>query len=134
MNTQSHIIRLRQWARLVTEAENSGNKAAWCRERNIPYKMYGYWQKRVRAYILEHGEGSLDTDDISLPAISSGTVDLFDVTSRIQSAPSCAVSHSDQDSAMQPELMLRYGDFHIYVGNAVTERTLTTVLKAVRNA
>lgn len=131
MDTDAQVTRLRQWARLVDEAEASGNKADWCRERGIPYKTYFNWQRHVRSYIREHGENSLDADNDFLPTGVPGRTDLVDVTSSLRAK---AARPSNPAPALQPELMIQYGDFQLFIGNDITESALATVLKVIRNA
>lgn len=135
MGQQVHFRRLQEWAKLVLEAENSGNKKAWCKENGIAYRKYQYWQKLVREYILEYGDDSLSEEGASLPA-RTGPQQLVDITPAVKDAPKQSVSSADPSSngMVQPQLMLQYGDFRLYVGNTISEDVLMTVLKAVRNA
>lgn len=136
MEANVHLRRLKEWAKLVFEAENSSNKTVWCQENGIRYRKYMYWQQLVREYLLEHGDHSLDSNDHDLPAAASGAPQLADITSKIQGEPPALPgSYADQDAACSsPELMVRYGDCQIYVGRSVSEETLTTVLRAIRHA
>lgn len=136
MEGNIRLRRLKEWAKLVLEAENSGNKTIWCQENGISYRKYIYWQKLVREYILEHGDHSLDSIDHELPAMTSGPQQLVDVTSRIQSSSQsfCNAAPDSAGTCNSPELMVRCGDCQIFVGSSVNERTLQTVLRAIRNA
>lgn len=135
MDQQVHFRRLQEWAKLVLEAENSGNKTAWCKENGITYRRYQYWQKLVRDYILKHGEDSLTMNGSALP-VRTEPQQLVDITSCVKESAEEGKPSADfsQNEAIQPQLMLRYGDFRIYVGSSVSEDALITVLKAVRNA
>lgn len=136
MDPNIHLKRLQHWAGLVLEAENSGNKSIWCRENGIRYRKYIYWQKLVREYVLEHGEDSLIGKDAVLPARTTDSHQLVDVT-QLQAVPyetAAPTKRTGLAGQPEPELMLEYKDFRIYIGSAVTENTLAAVLKAVRNA
>lgn len=136
MEANIRLRRLKEWAKLVIEAENSGNKTVWCKENGISYRKYLYWQKLVREYILAHGDHSLDSGDHDLPVMASGSQQLVDVTSRIHpsSQAFCRTAPDPAGNPNSPELMVRYGDCRIYIGRSVNEETLTTVLRAIRNA
>lgn len=132
------LRRLREWAKLVLEAENSGNKTVWCQQNGIRYRKYLYWQKHVRDYLIEHGDHSLDDIAPALPAGPQGSHDLVDITARINGAAeainSSFTQNSDSGSASCPEVMIQVNGCQIYVGSSVSEQTLQTVLKVVRNA
>ena len=135
MNQAVHFRRLQRWAKLVLEAENSGDKIIWCRQNHISYRQYMYWQRLVRDYLLEHGENSLsDPAETSLPVMESRPQQLVDVTAKIRTGEGSPISPGDEDQSVKPELMIQYRDCRIYVSSAVSAQTLSTVMKALRDA
>jgi hypothetical protein len=135
MNQAVHFRRLQRWAQLVLEAENSGDKITWCRQNHISYRQYMYWQRLVRDYLLEHGENSLsDPAETSLPVMESHPQQLVDVTAKIRTEEANAVPSNAEDQSVKPELMIQYRDCRIYVSSAVSSQTLSTVMKALRDA
>lgn len=145
MDNQVHLRRLQQWSKLVLEAENAGNKVEWCKTNKIPYRQYMYWQKLVRDHILVYGEKSVNADGPRQPDSGSEPHELVDITSAVHCKPDVvekavspvaipAASSESASSAVHPELMLEYKDFHIYIGSRVSRETLSAVLKVIKNA
>lgn len=134
MDAGVHLKRLQKWAALVLEAEKSGNKSKWCKQNNISFRKYIYWQKLVRDYALEHGEDSLLSGQ-KLIVAAVQKPQFFELN---KDAVHCVEggSHSSEISSPQinPELMIQHGDFRIYVGSSISTGTLTAVLKAVKDA
>lgn len=49
MDKITHEMRLAQWSKLFQECNESGlPKLEWCKQNSINYKLFFYWQRRVR--------------------------------------------------------------------------------------
>lgn len=135
MDNRYRFERLQQWAPLIFDAANAKCKRDWCRQNGIQIRQFYYWQTQVRNYILEHGEASL------LPKSSDGEhhdlvrIDMA-TPAPIQALPTASdpAPEPSEQISLHPEIMLRYGDFQIFLGSNVSEKALTSVLKAVRHA
>ena len=52
--------RAQNWAMLIQECNNSGlTKREFCQQRGISEKSFYYWQRKLRAHIIESSEPQL---------------------------------------------------------------------------
>ena len=128
-------IREKQWMDIITTCNASDmNKKEWMRIHNISPKNFYRWQKVLRERALnrmeEEGSPALlpCTEAVGEPAVQEEGPEFVDMT--------VMAPHEAEAVHMQivPELMLEVGSYHLFVGSGITETTLSTVLKVIRNA
>lgn len=136
MDQSANLIRTEHWKAVVLEANNSGlPKREWCAQNKINEKTFYYWQRKLRRM---EAEKMLSSD--ALPAVTMGaekenTPAFVDVTHLYQEDSSSAVKKQDEVTfAFSPQLMLMADQYRILIGDDVKEATLSTVLRAIRNA
>lgn len=126
----THEARRTYW-RQVVKACNERNpeisKKEWFKQNSIQSKTYYYWQKQFRNELLVEMQGSQPVPVESSPLfveIDSGVYNL-DENAKKQVPP--------EQPAIFPELMIRANGCEIYVSNAISYRTLETVMKVITN-
>ena len=124
-------FRLAEWKKILAEANTSGmSKRAWCKANGISERKLYYWQHRIWQtestghHLSEKQELSVSNSG-SLPDNRFVEVDL-------QSVGDMADSSAYRQTG--PGLVLQCSDCRIFVTEGVSESTLSTVLRAVRNA
>jgi len=66
----AHDIRLRHWAGMLKEQQESGRSIrAWCRENKVAEKTYYYWQRKLREVACEQMT-ALQAAGISAPGFA----------------------------------------------------------------
>lgn len=129
MDQNAYQIRREQWRQIVNECTSRKEgltKKEWCRQNGINTKSFYYWQHQFRCEaelsIVKPPAGA----EISAPAF-------VDITSKLSSEAEKVVP-DETVASLAPEIMIQTGDCRIYVSNAVSERTLDLVIRAIRNA
>ena len=141
MDKAVRSARMQKWAGIIQEAATCGmTKAEFCARKGISRRQFFYWQKIIRDYILEqnpelglplpqgemHKIRAANSPNIpSLPAFCELKV-------REEQAP-CPEVHKVEPS-LSTEAVIQLGDCRIYVGESTTERTLSIIMKVIRNA
>jgi len=127
MDKASYEIRIRHWIGVIHEANASGmTKRSWCELSGISIKQFYYWQKKVRDYTLAqpHHPSTMNQHGTSLsPAVNEKNLPVF-----------CELptpTGQKRLSAFVPEMVLQGERFQLLIGNAVTEKTLSTVLSVL---
>lgn len=134
MDKASYEIRIKQWIGVIQEANASGmTKSSWCEQSGISLRQFYYWQKKVRDYALAQtlSPSAAQHQDIPhSPARKDRNRSVFcelpAPTGHMQLSPlngQCTVN-----TAFMPELVLQCERFQLLIGNAITEKTLATVL------
>ncbi len=137
MDSRVMELRIRQWIPIFEEQTKSGlNKDKWCILNGINRGSFYRWQRRVRAYLLEHGEaestGQLQVPDVNSPKDDEYFVELPCPQAKISGIASLRKLHDDiSDDASS--VSIHYGGFSVQVNGLVDEGQLTSVLRAVRN-
>ena len=124
-------FRLAEWKKILTEVNSSGmSKRAWRRANGINERKLYYWQHLI--WQTESTRRHLPAKQ-DLPVKSSGDMpDNGFVEVNLQSIrdqADCPASHQAGTG-----LVLQCSDCRIFVPEGVSEATLSTVLRAVRNA
>jgi len=129
-------LRIRQWIPVLEEQARSGlTKDEWCIINRISRGSFFRWQRRVRAYLLEHGE---EATQVQTAATNEQTANEFFVElprsqALVPGIASLRNLHDDVWDETAP-ISIRYGDFLINIRDGADEDQLSTVLRAVRNA
>jgi len=127
MDKSSYEIRIRHWIDVIHEANASGmTKRSWCELSGISIKQFYYWQKKVRDYTSAHPShpSTMNQHGTPLsPAMKQKNLPIF-----------CELpirTGQKRLSTFVPELVLQGECFQLLIGNAVTEKTLSTVLSVL---
>ena len=128
MDKTSYETRIKHWIGVIHEANASGmTKRSWCELSGISIKQFYYWQKKVRDYTLAQTipPSTMNQHDTSLSpaAVNERNLPVF-----------CELptpTGQKRLSAFVPELVLQGERFQLLIGNAVTEKTLSTVLSVL---
>lgn len=134
-------LRIEKWRQIILEANNSDMpKIQYIHEHNLSENSFYYWQRLFRREAVENGTAPAAVPQSvhgvpqpadSLPAGSS-FIEVTPPSVQAPSAPSCKERCADPD----PEwtMMLRHGDYSLYLDNKVSEKCLKTVLRAISHA
>jgi len=123
-------LRIRQWIPVFEEQAKSGlNKDEWCIINGVSRGSFFRWQKRVRSYLLEHGEG---VGQLTVPSVNEQT----DNECFVELPCTQAAFRNLHDDVMDEAapISIRYGEFVVNVNDEVDERQLAVVLRALKNA
>lgn len=162
MDRKSYTIRMESWAKIIMEANNSGmTKTKWCQLHDIRPRQFHYWQKRIRDYLQEHPEASLPgwrtPDPVCKNADEQQAFYEVSVVPETAPAPVCNTTCTTDSShpvtpisrplssplssstintcpSTHPPLMLQYNQFQLFIGDGVSESTLSSVIRVIRNA
>lgn len=134
----AHNLRVEKWRPIILEANNSDiPKIQYIHEHNLSENSFYYWQRffRREAGCAESFSAPGQNQSVSgVPVPASGQVSSFIEVS----APSLPVSSDRTESSQNtdPEwtMMLRHGDYSLYLDNNVSEKCLKTVLRAISHA
>ncbi len=138
MNTKSHAARVAQWIPIINacDSRDAGvTKKEWCEQHNIKLKSLEYWQRTVRNEALEKAS-EVTTDN-------AGAGGCFDITDQLLQAPTAlsVLTSAQQDvpitqpfSPATSELVIQADIYLVYVNETVREKTLRTVLRALKDA
>ena len=123
-------LRIRQWIPVFEEQAKSGlNKDEWCIINGVSRGSFFRWQKRVRSYLLEHGEG---VGQLTVPSVNEQT----DNECFVELPCTQAAFRNLHDDVMDEAapISIRYGEFVVNVNDEVDEWQLAVVLRALKNA
>jgi len=133
-------VRMKKWAGIIQEAATSGlTKTEFCAQNGIDRRQFFHWQKRIREYVLDNNP------ELGLPMPVHGQMQqIREVNSQIMpSLPEfCELKPREELTAIRPVsetafsagAMIQRGEYQIYVGDSVTEKTLSTILSVIRHA
>jgi len=132
MDKNAYAVRLASWSKIINEANNSEySKTEWCRQHDVQIRQFHYWQKKLRDYMLEHPNDTVT--NVAVP-------DVHDPNTR-QSFYEIELSHRETEEPatqlqqpLSPSLMLKFGQFQLYIGENVSEDLLSRVIKVAGNA
>jgi hypothetical protein len=129
-------LRIRQWIPVLEEQARSGlTKDEWCIINKISRGSFFRWQRRVRSYLLEHGEnaGQLQAEGVNEQTTDEYFVELPRSQAVVPGLAALRSLHDDGWDKTAP-ISIHYGDFLINIRAGVNEDQLSTVLRAIRNA
>ena len=130
MQNEVMDIRAEQWRKIILEARSSElTIKEWLIRNNVSRDAYFYWQRKLRMQDI----ASLNTAPSSTSIPINTNKAFVEITSAEQ-ASSPQSSPSVIQPAIVPELMIKYGDYQIYAGNNISERSLSIVIKVLSNA
>ena len=131
-------LRIRQWIPVLEKQAKSGlNKDEWCILNGTNRGSFFRWQRRVRSYLLEHGEDA-STNKLQGSGVASTPKDndyFVELPYPKTAVPGIASLRNLHDNVLDDAapIIIRYGDFSIHVDGMVDEEQLTAVLMAIRN-
>lgn len=133
--------RMQKWAAIIQEAATCGmTKTEFCARKGINRRQFFHWQKIIREYILKQNP------ELGLPPPRGQMREIRAANSQIiPSLPVfCELKVREErppaqdvckaETTLATEAVVQLGDYRIYVGESTTERTLSTILKVIRNA
>ena len=129
-------LRIRQWIPVLEEQARSGlTKDEWCIINKISRGSFFRWQRRVRSYLLEHGEnaGQLQAEGVNEQTTDEYFVELPRSQAVVPGLAALRSLHDDGWDKTAP-ISIHCGDFLINIRAGVDEDQLSTVLRAIRNA
>ena len=129
-------LRIRQWIPVFEEQAKSGlNKDEWCIINGINRGSFFRWQRRVRSYLLEHGEsvGQLPIPFTNEQADNECFVELHCAQTALPGMAALRNLHDDVMDETTP-VSVRYGGFVVNINGEVDEQQLAAVLRAMKNA
>ena len=129
-------LRIRQWIPVLEEQARSGlTKDEWCIINKISRGSFFRWQRRVRSYLLEHGEnaGQLQAEGVNEQTTDEYFVELPRSQAVVPGLAALRSLHDDVWDETAP-ISIHYGDFLINIRAGEDENQLSTVLRAIRNA
>lgn len=144
MDKASYEVRIKQWISVIQAADSSGmSKCSWCEQHGIGRRKFYYWQKKVRDYVLARTlpPATDSQHDTKLsPAGNGMDLPVFcELTAPAEQSQLSPFSSQDTlntaeegfSSTFIPELILKCDHFQLLVGNAITKKTLSTVLSVL---
>lgn len=137
MDSKDMELRIRQWIPVFEEQAKSGlNKDEWCILNGINRGSFFRWQRRVRSYLLEHGDtgsaGQLQVSGVNSPKDNECFVELPCPQTAVPGIASLRNPHDDTSDDAAP-INIRYGGFSVHIDGMVDGEQLTAVLRAIRN-
>jgi len=136
MDKAALAVRADQWRQIVDECNRSSLcKTEWCRKNSIRFRSLMYWQKKFRDQaLLTRASDIEDTSRLAAIAPLSGTA-FVDVTERV--LPRKPINaNADELFTSEPavsEIMIRTGSCQVYLHGSVSEESLRTVMKVLRD-
>lgn len=136
MDKNSYAIRMASWAKVITDANNSGmTKTQWCREHGVRLRQFHYWQKRIRDFLLENPDTKIDEitgHGCQLPMhVSERSFCEITIPQESSAIPSRQPHGTDTSHSA---LMLQVNDLQLYIGEGFSEAALSSVIRVIRNA
>lgn len=109
-------FRKQQWKDIIQARMNSGQTVtSWCEENGVNIKSYYYWLRKIKAAMLEDGEGPTFSSFAELPAPQE-------------------VHANNDNQIFHPELTLLVDDVTVCVNSSTSGELLASVLQVIRNA
>ena len=129
MDREVHEIRLAQWKKIIQDANTSGmSKKEWCAAHGYSMKQFYYWQRNVRKSMIEEARNK---GELQLSGFAELKAPCQETTYNERNV---FLETGNGSMALQPEMVLMTADCRILIGSHITEKTLATVLKVIRNA
>ena len=130
-------VRMKNWIKLLEEAAASGlPKSIWCDQNGINRRRFFYWQQKIREFVLEqHPELALSVPNGEIREMNNQIVSSLPVFCELKPGePVSDEPENKMESAFSADAMIQYGNYKIFIGNSVSEKTLSTVLSVIHHA
>lgn len=131
-------LRIRQWIPVFEEQAKSGlNKDEWCILNGINRGSFFRWQRRMRSYLLEHGETGSTEQQLQISGVNPAKdhdcfVELPCPQAAVPGMASLRNRHDDiSDDAAS--IRISYGGFSVHIDRIFDEVQLTAVLRSIKN-
>ena len=112
------------WRQIIEEVNAyAGPKTEWFRARNIDPKQFYYWQRKCRRL---DAKSKCDSADAA-PAVPKHRGSFVELAFP-------PVARKPEPTGGFPELIVQIEDCRIFVSQDITEQTLSSVVRAIRNA
>ncbi|MCD7955673.1 MAG: hypothetical protein LUG93_07975 [Lachnospiraceae bacterium] len=139
MSSELHKARVKQWVQIINDCNNripGLTKKAWLEQHGIKLKRFEYWQRVVRTEAMDQISDSISDNDIS-----GGCLDITDrllqqpePLPETTSVPDNKLSAPQPQPLASPDLIIQTGSYLVYVNETVREKTLRSVLRALKDA
>ena len=134
MDKSAYQIRLQQWVKIIQDANASGmTKKDWCEQNGITLRVFYYWHKKARDYIMEQTHKKSD-DSTSLTANQTVPVTPVFCEIPVPAKEPSGCAPMVMTRGFSPEAMVQVGRFGIFVTSSTSEKTLSTIFRAIDNA
>ena len=112
-----------KWAKIIME-RNASNLSikSWCQQNNVSEAAYYYWQKKIRLSIVESMERNGKEEISFVPMLSDQSYSGANNT-----------TNNNERHASQSEIVIKWGDIAIEVGNHASRELLSSVLGILKN-
>lgn len=129
-------LRIKKWIPVIEEQAKSGmGKEEWCVMHGINRTSFFRWQKRVRAYLLDHCEPQPSQCPSSIPSNHEvGFVELPSTQASPAGMAGQPCGETIRDCGARPSISIRCGGFSIDFNNGVDEKQLSVVLRVLNYA
>ena len=131
-------VRMKQWAGLLQEAAASGlPKGTWCEQNGISRRQFFHWQKKIREFVLkEHPELGLSVQEGQIRAVNNQMTSSLPIFCELKPEEDIHPVPSVPSSQMDfiPGAMIQCSNYQIFVGDSITEKTLSTILTVIQHA
>ena len=131
-------VRMKKWAWILQEAAASGlPKVTWCEQNGINRRQFFHWQKRIREFVLEqHPELGLSVPDGQIREVNNQMTSSLPIFYELkpQAAEPSAPENNPDPSSFSAEAIIQLGQCRVYVGNTISERTLSMIISVIQHA
>jgi len=129
MDQNVYELRLNRWEKLIQKASTCGqSKKQWCVDNGVSIKQFYYWQRKVRHRAIEK---SCEVPEKNLPGFATLMPPAQDpsyIETETVQAPDVRTAGTSSS------IVLCCSDYRLLIGDSVSEQTLKTVLRAMKNA
>ena len=136
MDALTRQIRRGQWLQIIkacsSRSEGTTTKQ-WCQDHDVDRRQFYYWLAKFRREAATGipASGMVPScADAACAGITAGFVDITDTLV----APETGTEPAPDILSLVPELMIQADELKIYISSAIQQRTLETVLQAIRHA
>lgn len=141
MDERMRKMKMAQGAQWMKDQAASGmSKQAWCKEHDIPRGTFFYYQRVLRKKLLdEHPVIEEKADDAIAGAMMPPALVEIPVCPSSEEAPAGPVPTLKAPDpaapvAVEERVEISCGAFSVNISEGISEKALTRILKAVKNA
>ena len=128
-------LRIKKWLPIMEAQANSGmTKKEWCAQNGIERTSFYRWQRRVRTYLIEHGNSYRNQEAIT--ALQEQNEYFVELPSRqvslVDTVETSNNENNPADSGNTP-IRIHYGDYSVSVNRDFDESQLIAVLRVLKH-
>lgn len=136
MDKAALAVRADQWRQIVDECNRSSLcKTEWCRKNSIRFRSLMYWQKKFRDQALLIRASGIEDNSGPAAIVPPSRAAFVDVTERVlpRNPLNPDVDEPFTSDPAASEIMIRTGSCQVYLHGSVSEESLRTVMKVLRD-